>query len=260
MILWKYEYKGEYTLSKNTSYIIIGIMVLAIIGLLTFAIVTVINDQNNSKSKQNTEQAVKLEDNKKVEINDQILNSYIIQYLISQKFGIDISVKDLNEGDIDTYTEPKNKSCDTDQFSAQEMLNTAAFILLKDEKNDEQKNNEVKNYTLEVEKIQNKAKQIFGKEVNLAEITNKVQNSKLDVNLNLNFTAVPYKIREVKYDKNKKVYTLILDYVKYTEENYSANKISYDDTDIIDTYILKVKKVKSSSNKETYNYISLGCE
>ena len=235
-------------------------MVLAIILLLTFVIVTVITDTSKSKS-QSLEQTIELEDNKKVEINDKILNDYTTQYLIAKKFDIDTSIKESDNKDIDIYAEPKNKECDDSGFTAEEILDTTAVVLLRAEKKDNKVQGE-HTYTLKVDDIQKKAKQLFGKEVELAEVQNKVKNGNIDVNVDINMNLIPYKVKKVVYNKTKKTYSIELEYVKYTEENYSANKIDYDESDIIATYELKVKLTQDASDKKktNYTYVALQCK
>lgn len=242
-------------LDREKTNLIIGVMIVAVVLLVGYLIAVIVIDSTNQKQERaNIEKALELTDNQKVEINDQILNDYTTQFLIAEQFGIDASIKDSSN--INVYAVPKVTNCSDGIISENVKLNTTAVTIISDE---EIQSSDENVYELDVDEVQNKAIELFGEQIELTKVGNKVQNGKISIEIDTDINFIPYKIKEVRYNKELKQYIAVFDYVKYTEENYPANKIEYDDEDIIATYTFRVKNNSENDDYENYIFVSLGC-
>ncbi len=251
-------------MDKKTTNMIIYAMIGVVVILIIFLVV-IMTTSGSTTSGQTSQQlkTLDLEDNEKVEINDQLLSNYVVQFLIAQRFGIDTSVKDEKSTNIEIYAVPRITSCDSSEINDELMANLCAAAIIADgeKKLFTQIENEPNKYIFSVDAIQEKSTKLFGKEIELAKLSNPVKNGKIEIDVVKEINYIPYKIKSIVLDQAKNEYTLTFDYVKYTAENYSANKLAYDESDIIATYTLKVKKVVDKSDKEKFEYKfqGLGC-
>ncbi len=197
-----------------------------------------INEVKNEAKELLVNDEVKKEHNKILKDND---NVAILQVIIANKQKYNIS--------NDTY------NFENGNFNDSNMLSIAAFVASKNDNSEFQKNS--RDYKEEgpvkyvkKEFLNKHSKNIFDKEINFSNTGAEVVNDEVAVGFPTGLGIYIYKAKSLILNENTNEYTLTFDSVyppdqsiEKIDEYIDENKISYEQSAILDTYILKYKDI-----------------
>ncbi len=198
----------------------------------------IVNSNTNNEENKNEAKELITSDADKIKYNeilDDRINTNILQVIITVKIPAD-----------------DNSAFKNGEFNDSDMLFTAAYISARKHSDEFYKNvvdNDDDNPVKYVNKnfINNYSKKIFGKEINFENTGTKLTDNEVAVGLPTGIGYVIFKAKSLILNEKTDEYTLTFDSVDGTTVSEDVNKINYEQSDILDTYVIKYKEINGSN-------------
>ncbi len=200
------------------------------------------NDNKNKETiKKNEAKQLILNDNDKAKHNKLLSdNANILQLIITNKEKYDNNYNPIG--------------FENGKFDDEDKLNISVIVSYKTDIQGFENNSE--NFSsggpmkyVKKDYLNNYSKQIFNEEINFSNITSNTTNNEVAVNLPTGLGIYSFKVKSLILNENTNEYTLTFDSIDTSkvQDYLNDNTTNYDNSAILDTYVLKYKKINENN-------------